>query len=382
MPAVAVEYLWVSGADTHHDLRSKVKTIELEEHAIHKFQKDAGQLYESLPVWNFDGSSTKQALGRDTEILIRPVASFVHPFMKQPAFVTLCECFTPQGQPTPDNTRYIARSVFDHEKARPLKPWYGVEQEYVLWKDGRPYGWPTEGLPAAQGPYYCSNGSSAAFGRKYAETHYQTCLSMGLKLSGMNAEVMPGQWEYQVGPSEAIESGDHCVMARWVMLRVLETEGVNVNFSSKPKDGDWNGSGMHTNFSTEAMRANGGLARIQEAVEKLSKDPLRDVAVYGNDNDRRLSGKHETSRLDEFSWGVGSRCTSIRIPNEVQSNGHGYFEDRRPSASADPYLVTSRLLASACGIPADLLDQYGSTHEPEFVKNLRARREVGSPRTH
>jgi len=373
MPVVAVEYLWCSGANTHHDLRSKVKSVTVTDKELKHIMETPNHLLEKLPVWNFDGSSTGQALGRDTEILIKPIACFKHPFMTQvPSIVALCECYLPNGQPTPDNTRYIARQVFHRDDAtKKMAPWFGLEQEYVLYQHGRPLGWPAHGEPAAQGAYYCSNGV-VAYGRKYAEAHYSACVSMGLNISGTNAEVMPGQWEYQVGPCEGIEAGDQAIMARWAMLRVLEQDGIDVNFDSKPMKGDWNGSGMHTNFSTVAMRNENGIKKIHEALENLSRDPFREVAVYGNDNNQRLSGKHETSRLDHYDYGVGSRCTSIRIPNETQSNGRGYFEDRRPSASADPYLVTSRLFASSCAIPSEQLDSYGREHEPDFVKDLRA----------
>lgn len=365
---VPVEYVWCSGANTHHDLRSKVKSVTFANEAD---LKDTSKVLAALPEWNFDGSSTNQAISKDTEIIIKPVAVWPHPFIAAPAFVALAECFFPNGQPTPDNTRFKAREVFENAKAKEDAPWFGLEQEYVFYKDGRPLGWPETGTPAAQGPYYCSTGATVAWGRKYAQTHYLTCLKMGLTLSGTNAEVMPGQWEYQVGPCEGISSGDHAVMARWVFLRGLEEEGVDVNFESKPMKGDWNGSGMHTNFSTKAMRAPGGIEAIEAAIKRLSVNPLREIAVYGSDNDQRLSGHHETSRLDEFSHGVGTRHTSCRIPNQVLAAKEGYFEDRRPSGSADPWLVTARLYASSCDVPAPLIDEHGTKFAPAWLAALR-----------
>jgi len=372
MPACAVEYVWCSGANTHHDLRSKIKCVTFTEEEVKKFLATPSALLTVLPVWNFDGSSTGQASGKDTEILIKPVAAWVHPFLQDvPTFVVLAECLTPKNEATIDNTRYIARTVFHLDEAtRAMKPWFGLEQEYVFFKDGCPLGWPKDSNPPPQGPYYCSTGVVAT-GRRYAEEHMMRCLKMGLKISGINCEVMPGQWEYQVGPCEGIEAGDHALMARWVMLRVLEREGLDVNFDSKPKEGDWNGSGMHTNFSTADMRTENGMAKIRQAIENLARDPLRDVAVYGADNNARLSGHHETSRLDRFDYGVGTRHTSIRIPHDAERHGCGYFEDRRPSASADPYLVTARLFASACDVPSKLLDDFGKAREPQWVENLR-----------
>jgi len=250
-----------------------------------------------------------------------------------------------------------------------------MEQEYVLYKDSRPLGWPANGFPEAQGPFYCASGPLHAFGRQLAMKHYQTCIRMGLKLSGTNAEVMPGQWEYQVGPCTGVEAGDHAVMARWVYLRVLEdSEGAAYDFNvqSKPVRGDWNGSGMHTNFSTKAMRADGGFKVIEEALNRLSKTFFKDIACYGADNIERLSGHHETSRLDQFNFDVGTRHTSCRIPNQTKIEKKGYFEDRRPSASADPYLVSARLFASSCNIPSPSLDAYIERTKPDWLKKMEA----------
>jgi glutamine synthetase len=342
MSSWIAEYVWLSGQNSHHDIRSKCKTMTCEPNPP----------LSAYPVWNFDGSSTKQALGEDTEILIRPVAVYPHPFLKTAnSKVVLCECYKPDGTPTPDNTRYVARAVFDQKPEE--EPWFGLEQEYVLFSKGRPYKWPCDGYPAPQGEYYCGNGQTAAWGRDIANEHYETCLAMGLKLSGVNAEVMPGQWEYQVGPCLGIESGDHTVIARWVYLRIGEKYGVDINFDSKPIKGDWNGSGLHTNFSTKAMRAPGGLAAIHAAIERLRGTYLNDIKFYGTDNDERLTGKHETSSVGKFSFGVGTRHTSIRIPNEAANNKSGYFEDRRPAASADPYLITATLFASSTGITSN-----------------------------
>lgn len=342
MPSWVAEYVWLSGKDSHHDLRSKCRTMD----------GPTDIPLSEYPVWNFDGSSTQQALGLDTEILVKPVAVYPHPFATLPGSkVVLCECFYPDGKPTTDNTRFAARKVFD--AALQEEPWFGLEQEYVIYKNGRPYGWPTDGFPAAQGDYYCANGPTA-WGRDIAMEHYQTCLSIGLKLSGINAEVMPAQWEYQVGPCVGIEAGDHMTMARWVFLRIGEKHGVDINFDAKPVPGDWNGSGCHTNFSTKAMRAPGGKKVIIEAVERLRATARDDIKFYGIDNNRRLTGKHETSSLGEFTYGVGTRHTSVRIPNATAQADCGYFEDRRPASSADPYLVTSRLFASSVGIANDL----------------------------
>lgn len=341
---IIAEYIWLSGANSYHDIRSKCKTLHI----------PIDSPLSAFPEWNFDGSSTGQAAGADTEILIRPVAKYPHPFIKNvPALVILAECYQPDGTPTPDNSRAVAREIFDLKLD--AEPWFGLEQEYVLYRDGRPLNWPEKGFPEPQGPYYCANGSPA-WGRDIAMEHYEICLNMGLKLSGLNAEVMPSQWEFQVGPCSGIEGGDHMTVARWVYLRVGEKHGIEVNFDCKPVQGDWNGSGCHTNFSTKEMREAGGLAKIHEALQRLEKTREEDIMFYGTANNRRLTGKHETSKLSDFTFGVGTRHTSIRIPNETNKNGCGYLEDRRPASDIDPYLVTSRLFASALGVTNAPLD--------------------------
>lgn len=362
MPKIPViaEYIWVSGEDTHHDIRSKCRTLYLEEESVTTSEGRAA-LLPTLPHWNFDGSSTGQARGTNTEITIKPVGVYPHPFEKSiKTIAVLCECFAPDGKPTFDNTRAIANSVFQQSDALALEPWFGMEQEYVLIKkEGRPLGWPERGFPAAQGPYYCSNGPFA-YGRNIVVMHYEKCLQMGLKISGTNAEVMPAQWEFQVGPCTGIEMGDQLILARWVYLRVLEDIGIlgldlDINFEAKPIKGDWNGSGCHTNFSTKPMREEGGIKAINEAVARLAKTVQKDIPFYGQENHERMTGKHETSKIHEFTSGIGTRNTSIRIGNDVAREGKGYFEDRRPSADVDPYLVTAALFSSACGIPAPQL---------------------------
>lgn len=359
---VRVTYVWCSGKDSHHDLRSKDKTLYLTAEQVAKTPKE---LLEAgvFPEWNFDGSSTEQAKGLDTEILVRPVKAYKNvlpssaPDIKR--IIVLCECFLPNGLPTIDNYRYVARQVFAEDKTN-SKPWYGMEQEMVLvdLSTSWPLGWPSFGFPSPQGPYYCGNGPKAALGRKYHDKFYELALAMGLTISGTNAEVLPSQWEFQVGPCEGIDIGDEMIMARWLYVRLLEDDGIDVDFRAKPfPQGDWNGSGLHTNFSTEATRAEGGIKAIYEYIDRLSKTVVGDIPFYGQENNQRLTGAHETSRIDQFGFGVGTRGTSIRIPNQVNNEKKGYFEDRRPAADADPYLVSARLFASSLGLEAKPLAQ-------------------------
>lgn len=354
MPKVPVwiTYIWCAGANTYNDIRGKDRTVYVEEQDV-----TLERIVEYVPEWNFDGSSTGQSAGRpDTEIIIKPSRAFRYPGTWK-RFIVLCECYFPDGTPTPCNTRYKARQVFEKTEAAQLAPWYGLEQEYILMKNDRPMGWPAErGFPPPLGPYYCGNGADRSFGREMVDRHYDMCLEMGIKISGTNAEVTPGQWEFQVGPCEGIEAGDHLVVARWLFNRILEEYSVRdnciytINCEPKPIKGDWNGSGLHTNFSTAITRGKDGMAEIMKCIENLRKTAKEDVACYGKDNHERLTGKHETSSLSDFTYGVGTRHTSIRIPNQVKKDGCGYFEDRRPAANCDPYEVTVRLFSSATGV--------------------------------
>lgn len=228
-------------------------------------------------------------------------------------------------------------------------PWFGMEQEYtILGTDGHPFGWPSNGFPGPQGPYYCGVGADKAYGRDIVEAHYKACLYAGVDICGTNAEVMPAQWEFQVGPTEGINMGDHLWMARFILHRVCEDFGVVASFDPKPISGNWNGAGCHTNFSTKEMREDGGLKSIEESIEKLAKRHNYHIRAYdpkgGLDNARRLTGHHETSNIHEFSAGVANRGASIRIPRSVGQEKKGYFEDRRPSANCDPYAVTEALI--------------------------------------
>lgn len=367
---VRVTYIWLGGQDSHHDIRSKDRTMYLTKEEIEKAPKQL--LADGIfPVWNFDGSSTKQSSGLDTEVLLKPVNAFPcclpRYSTKVPWILVLAECYFASGDPTPDNTRALARQTF--EQMPNEHPWFGLEQEYfLLGRDGRPYGWPERGFPAPQGPFYCSNGSRVAWGRKYVDMHYEICVEMGLNISGTNAEVTPGQWEYQVGPCEGLEMGDQMIVSRWILLRILEEDGLDIDYRAKPFHGDWNGSGLHTNFSTEATRAENGLTAIYQYIERLHKTVSKDIVFYGAENDARLTGHHETSKVTEFSAGVGTRGTSIRIPNSVASEKKGYLEDRRPAGDADPYLVTSRLFASCVGIETPSLDLASPTYMKEWMK--------------
>jgi len=327
---VQLMYIWIDG--TGEGLRCKTRT------ALKEPKTPA-----ECPVWNYDGSSTGQAEGSNSDVYLRPVAIFRDPFRRGRNKLVLCETEMFNGKPTPSNKRHTCNKIM--EEAKNAHPWFGIEQEYTLLDtDDHPYGWPENGFPGPQGPYYCGVGSGKVYGRDVVEAPYRACLYAGVKVAGSNAEVMPAQWEFQVGPCEGIEMGDHLWISRFILYRVAEDFGIVVTFDPKPMVGDWNGAGCHTNYSTLPMREDGGLNVIKEAIDKMAKCHEKHIIAYdpkeGQDNARRLTGNHETSSIHDFSSGVANRGCSIRIPRQVASEGKGYFEDRRPSSNCDPYSVT------------------------------------------
>merc|ERR1711937_543183 len=340
---VIATYIWIDGAQ---GIRAKSRTLDGKVTSV-----------EQLPGWNFDGSSCYQATTENSEIIMKPVAFFPDPFLGGDNILVLTESYTWEDTtyknlvPANTNFRAFAKPIFDANTDE--EPWYGIEQDYTILAENnkfsvRPFGWPSNGYPSNQGPYYCSIGGNVAFGRAVADAHYKCCLYAGVKISGTNAEVMPGQWEYQIGPCTGIESGDHMWISRYLMVRVCELLGCNVNFDPKPATGDWNGAGCHTNYSTKPMREDGGYKIIIEACEKLGKKHEEHIRVYGEGNDRRLTGAHETAAIDKFSYGVANRGASIRIPTDTEAAGKGYLEDRRPASNMDPYVVTSKIFHTTC----------------------------------
>jgi len=249
--------------------------------------------------------------------------------------------------PHPTNNRAACAEVA--AKFEDQESWFGIEQEYTLFEaDGKqPIGFPDGGFPEAQGPYYCSVGANHNFGRDISEAHATACIDAGLGIAGTNAEVMPGQWEFQIGPLSPLDVSDQLWLARWLLHRVAEDYDVVVSIDPKPVSGDWNGAGCHTNFSTKAMRES--YQPIIDACEALGKNINEHIENYGVGNDKRLTGLHETQRIDQFSYGVSDRGASIRIPWQVEVDQKGYLEDRRPASNMDPYLVTKLLVQTTCG---------------------------------
>ena len=341
---VQCEYLWI---DAVGEVRSKCKTVAKSKATL-----------DQLPSWNYDGSSTDQAPGEDSEVIIKPRAIFKDPFRGGDNLLVLTDTYTPGGTPLPTNTRAPAADVFANGGDDAATAWFGLEQEYTLFNLDKvtPLGWPKGGYPGEQGPYYCGAGADRSYGREISEAHYKACLYAGLEISGTNAEVMPGQWEYQIGPATGIEAGDQLMVSRYILQRVCEEFGVYCTLDPKPISGNWNGAGMHTNFSTERMRKAGGLAVIEQAIRRLGAKHQEHIAAYGEGNERRLTGKFETADINTFSYGVANRGCSIRIPRTTEADGFGYLEDRRPSSNCDPYVVTSKIFATTCAADGEELD--------------------------
>lgn len=335
---IMAEYVWLDG---DFQLRSKARTLS------------PGFAQPSdLPDWNYDGSSTGQAPGQDSEVIIKPRAIYKDPFRGGQHILVMCDTYTPAGDAIPTNSRASCAKIMDN--AKHLEPWFGLEQEYFLMDPatGKPLGFPAEGEPPAQGQYYCAIGAENSFGREIADAAWKAQLYAGLIVSGINAEVAPGQWEFQVGPCIGVDEGDMMWMARYILERVAEIAGVVVNYEPKPVKGDWNGSGCHANFSTKGMREEGGYkAEIVPALERLRGKHAEHIAAYGEGNDERLTGKHETAPITEFRWGVADRGASCRVGSSVAKEGKGYFEDRRPGGNCDPYIVTKMLVETGCEIP-------------------------------
>ncbi|KAI1714344.1 glutamine synthetase, beta-Grasp domain-containing protein [Ditylenchus destructor] len=347
---IQAEYVWIDGSGEH--IRSKTRTLD-----------SLPKTIDDFPLWNFDGSSTNQASGADSDVFLKPVAYYRDPFRLGDHKIVLCETLDNKLQPHVTNNR--RRCLQTMEAAKNEHPWFGMEQEYTLLDvDEHPFGWPKApfGFPGPQGPYYCGVGANKVYGRDIVEAHYRCCLYAGVKISGTNAEVMPGQWEFQVGPCEGIQMGDELWMARFLLHR------------------DWNGAGCHTNFSSEKMRKPGGYKEIVKAIECLAKAHFEHIAYYdptgGRDNERRLTGKHETASMSKFSYGVASRCSSVRIPRQTEVDGYGYFEDRRPSSNCDPYAVTDAVVRT-CLLGVKKLSRSYMPNDAETLRKMVKEMQTG-----
>ena len=332
-----VEYIWIDGTQPTAKLRSKAKVLPAD-------------VFDP-PIWGFDGSSTNQAPGEKSDVVLRPVLVTPDPVRGGNNKLALCETLTIDMEPHPTNTRAACAAAA--EKYGSHDTWFGLEQEYTFFDGIKPLGWPDSGFPAPQGGYYCGVGADEVFGRPVVDAHLNACIAAGLHISGINAEVMPGQWEFQIGPVTAPKVADELWLARWLLYRIAEdypaTDGrkVSATLDPKPVAGDWNGAGCHTNFSTIEMRSS--YEACIAAAEALGTRHDLHIKNYGDGVERRLTGAHETARFDSYSYGVSNRGASVRIPWQVEKERKGYIEDRRPNANCDPYRVSQLIIETVCG---------------------------------
>ena len=326
-----LEYIWLDGFKPTQSLRSKTR-----------IERDFSGKIDDCPIWSFDGSSTQQAEGNDSDCLLKPVAIFPDPDRSN-GYLVMTEVLNADGTPHESNGR---ATIDDDDNDF----WFGFEQEYFLNDPttNLPLGFPENGYPAPQGQYYCSVGAKNAFGRDIVEDHLDQCLEAGINVEGINAEVATGQWEYQVFAKGAKNAGDQVWVARYLAERNAEKWGVSIDLHPKPIKGDWNGSGMHANFSNEVMRTKGGEELFNKICEAFDgKNIKKHMDVYGAYNEKRLTGLHETQSIDKFSYGVSDRGASIRIPiGTVEDGWVGRLEDRRPSSNGDPYKIASVIVST------------------------------------
>jgi len=328
MLKVKVEYVWLDGTKPVQLLRSKTKIIDLESTVVKVKPED-------LPLWSFDGSSTGQASGDKSDCILKPVKVIYDP-QRTASYITLCEVLNSDETPHITNHRH----GLDNDE----EWWFGFEQEYVMLKNKKPLGFPEEGYPEPQGKYYCGVGSDSVVGRELVEQHMDACLTVGLNITGVNAEVMIGQWEYQLFGKGAVNVADDLILSRYLLYRIAESHDVTIELHPKLVKGDWNGSGMHVNFSTQKMREEGGEEMFRNICNTLSFSHTEHMEGYGAYNNERLTGLHETQHIDKFSYGISDRGASIRIPvSVINDNWKGYLEDRRPASNACPYIITGLL---------------------------------------
>jgi glutamine synthetase len=338
MAKFKLEYIWLDGYTPVPNLRGKTQVKEF----------SGFPTLDELPEWGFDGSSTLQAEGSNSDCLLKPVAVFPDP-TKTDAALVMCEVLMPDGTPHPSNSRATIPDDPD--------TWFGFEQEYFLYQDGVPLGFPAGGgFPPPQGEYYTGVGfkNVGAVAREIVDTHLDLCLEAGINHEGINAEVAKGQWEFQIFGKGSKQAADEVWIARYLLLRLCETYHVDVNWHPKPlgKDVDWNGSGMHTNFSTKYLRDVGGKEYFEALMAAFDEYKDEHIAVYGPDNHLRLTGLHETQSIDKFNYGIANRGASVRVPHSFVNNGYkGYLEDRRPNSLGDPYKIAGRILETIRTVP-------------------------------
>ena len=328
-----LEYVWIGGKG---ERRSKTRIINFLIRNVN-----------DIPNWTSDGSSTEQADSNGmTEIILAPCKYFLNPLLNNKNitcdnYIVLCETFDINMVALPSNYREKALRIFN--KGLSEEPWFGIEQEYIMCHTNQKN---KDKCLSSDSRHYCGTQLNSVE-RTIVEEHMSACLYAKIKYAGLNSEVTQSQWEYQIGPCEGIDAADHLTIANFLLERIAEKYNVHICYFPKLFF-DKNGSGCHTNFSTYKTRSEGGIKEIRYFMEKLENNHEEHIEVYGENNDKRLTGLHETSSCTHFSYGVGTRNTSVRIPTLVEKDGCGYFEDRRPAANCDPYQVTAIIFKTCC----------------------------------
>jgi len=326
-----LEYVWLDGYTPEPNLRSKIKIVEYEE--IRNCL-----VLGNFPKWNFDGSSTKQAQTGSSDCILIPVRHYFYNHTN--TIYVLCEVMNSDGTPHETNTR--SKLIEEQEDL-----WFGFEQEYFIQdrKNKCILGHDENNLEP-QGKYYCGVGEYVA-GRDFVEEHMDMCLKYGIDITGINAEVALGQWEYQVFSKGKLKAGDDLWMTRYFLYKISEKYNYGVNLHPKPlKYGEWNGSGLHTNFSNDKMRNDGKEEYFMSLFNAFGARHQEHIKSYGSNNNLRLTGNFETQSIDKFSWGVSDRGASIRVPKATAENWKGYLEDRRPGSNANPYDIINEISIS------------------------------------
>lgn len=322
------EYIWL---DASSNFRSKTRILDLNDFC-----------FSDIPIWNYDGSSTGQAEVENSEMLLLPLTYFSDPFRGEGSYLVWCDTVSFKDK---KSTSYHDHAKRIFERFSSKEPWFGLEQEYFIMKGGKPLSLTFE--QHSPGSYYCGSDEFKGVERNLAEEHLQLCLKAKIKIAGLNSEVAPSQWEYQIGPCQGIEASYHLYISRYILQRVAEKRELSISFHPKPLGEEWSGSGCHINFSTKDMRQENGIEYIHKCIANLQASHENDVNHYGKDNYLRLTGRNETSSIETFSWGVGDRSVSVRIPFQVFEERKGYLEDRRPASNCDPYISTSLIFIAS-----------------------------------
>ena len=324
-----IEYIWLDGSLPLPQVRGKTRYVDLDKNSV-------------IPDWNFDGGSTNQGDVANSDRCLTCVRAYKDPFNEN-GVLALCEVTYHGGPPHESNTRTHLSELVDGVAESDV--WVGFEQEvtFINPADREPLGLLLS--PSEQGPYYCGVGSLNNIGRVVMDEFEMRCKRAGVSLEGINAEVMPGQWEFQTPPQGPLKSADDVWVARYILERVSESKPIIISYDPKPHY-KFNGAGCHTNISTVFTRECFDIDEQEKMMVALEIDHLEHLKVCGEGVERRLTGDHETSDYKTFYWGVGDRGASVRIPQRVAMEKAGYFEDRRPSANIDPYRVLYSLISS------------------------------------